>query len=158
MPHDVFLMCAKADEHTGKRLCEALEGAGLDCWWPCRDIPSGTVFAKTVEAVEEALRSKPSDRPLGEILVEKAAVTPEVVERSLAKQARQKAAQSEQTIRVDVSRLDALMNLVGELVLGKNRLARLRNQLEERWEGEELTEQLAETSSQIASWRRLRSS
>lgn len=61
----------------------------------------------------------------------------------------QPASQAEQTIRVDVSRLDSLMNLVGELVLGKNRLARLRSQMEERWEGEELVESLAETSAQI---------
>lgn len=60
-----------------------------------------------------------------------------------------KAPPAEQTIRVDVERLDSLMNLVGELVLGKNRLARLRNQMEERWEGEELVEQLGETSSHI---------
>jgi len=56
---------------------------------------------------------------------------------------------AEQTIRVDVERLDALMNLVGELVLGKNRLARLRSQMEEKWEGEELVEHLGETSSHI---------
>jgi two-component system chemotaxis sensor kinase CheA len=57
--------------------------------------------------------------------------------------------QAEQTIRVDVERLDSLMNLVGELVLAKNRLTRLRGQMEERLEGESLVEDLAETSSQI---------
>lgn len=57
--------------------------------------------------------------------------------------------QGEQTIRVDVERLDSLMNLVGELVLAKNRLTRLRGQMEERLEGENLVEDLAETSSQI---------
>lgn len=57
--------------------------------------------------------------------------------------------QAEQTIRVDVERLDSLMNLVGELVLAKNRLTRLRGQMEERLEGESLVEDLSETSSQI---------
>ncbi|NUQ34136.1 MAG: chemotaxis protein CheA [Planctomycetaceae bacterium] len=37
----------------------------------------------------------------------------------------------EQTIRVDVERLDALMNLAGELVLGRNRLANIMRQLEQ---------------------------
>ncbi|MBI5444883.1 MAG: chemotaxis protein CheA [Deltaproteobacteria bacterium] len=66
-----------------------------------------------------------------------------------AKQVRQRGSQAEQTVRVDVERLDALLNLVGELVLGKNRLARLKGQMEERWNGDEMVEQLAETSSQI---------
>jgi two-component system chemotaxis sensor kinase CheA len=60
-----------------------------------------------------------------------------------------KTTQNEQTIRVDVGRLDTLMNLVGELVLGKNRLARLRGRFEEGWAGEEVGEELAETSAQI---------
>jgi len=60
-----------------------------------------------------------------------------------------RAPQAEQTIRVDVERLDSLMNLVGELVLAKNRLTRLRGQMEERLEGEALVEDLTETSSQI---------
>jgi two-component system chemotaxis sensor kinase CheA len=62
---------------------------------------------------------------------------------------RAKSPQGEQTIRVDVDRLDALMNLVGELVLAKNRLTRLRGQMEERLGGETLVEDLAESSSQI---------
>ena len=99
--------------------------------------------------VEQALKEDSGGKPLGEVLVEKAAVSSDVVQRSLAKQARQRPVQAEQNIRVDVSRLDALMNLVGELVLGKNRLARLRSQMEERWEGEELVEALGETSAQI---------
>lgn len=102
--------------------------------------------------VEEVLRTKAPETPLGRALVERAGVSAEAVERSLAKQATQRAPEpsaGDQTIRVDVERLDALMNLVGELVLGKNRLALLRAQMEGRWGGEELVEQLAETSSQL---------
>ncbi len=104
------------------------------------------------EVVEATLRTKDPATPLGRALVEGAGVSAAAVERSLAKQAVQRPSApvaGEQTIRVDVERLDALMNLVGELVLGKNRLARLRAQMEARWDGEELVEQLAETSSQI---------
>ncbi len=53
------------------------------------------------------------------------------------------------TIRVDVSRLDALMNLVGELVLGRNRLLRITQQLVSRYEGDELVEALSETMDQV---------
>jgi two-component system chemotaxis sensor kinase CheA len=61
-----------------------------------------------------------------------------------------KAAMSiEQTIRVDVSRLDSLMNLVGELVLSRNRIGQISGDLEKKFEGEFLIEQLMETTSQI---------
>lgn len=55
----------------------------------------------------------------------------------------------ESTIRVDVTRLDELMNLVGELVLGRNRLAQLNFTLNEKFEGDVLMKDLAETSSQV---------
>ena len=42
------------------------------------------------------------------------------------------ASASEQTIRVETTRLDKLMNLVGELVLGRNRLLQTMRNLEER--------------------------
>jgi two-component system chemotaxis sensor kinase CheA len=49
---------------------------------------------------------------------------------------------AEQTIRVDVKRLDQLMNLIGELVLAKNRLIKIHNDVEERYEGEKFLEEL----------------
>jgi len=48
----------------------------------------------------------------------------------------------DQTIRVEVKRLDHLMNLVGELVLGKNRLLKIYDDVEERYEGEKFLEEL----------------
>lgn len=53
------------------------------------------------------------------------------------------------TIRVDVGRLDHLMNLVGELVLGRNRLSQIVTTAEDNREGEDFVHQLNETSSQI---------
>ncbi|GAB4262352.1 MULTISPECIES: chemotaxis protein CheA [Deferrisoma] len=101
------------------------------------------------EAVEEALRSQEPGKPLGQVLVERNVVPPEVVERGLARQKETRQTAPEQTIRVDVERLDALMNLVGELVLAKNRLTRLRAEAEERWAGDDLVEALTETSAQM---------
>ena len=60
-----------------------------------------------------------------------------------------KSAAPEQTIRVDVSRLDDLLNIMGELVLSRNRLAQLAFELENKFENEYLIEQLAEATSQI---------
>ncbi len=101
------------------------------------------------EAVEKALQSQKDGKPLGQVLVEQEAVPPEVVERGLARQKQMRRPAPEQTVRVDVGRLDTLMNLVGELVLAKNRLARLRAEAEERWPGEDLVEALGETSAQV---------
>ncbi|MBI5472715.1 MAG: chemotaxis protein CheA [Ignavibacteriae bacterium] len=58
-------------------------------------------------------------------------------------------AKAESTIRVDVNRLDGLMNLVGELVLGRNRLSQIAEQVAERDENSPYSKDLAETSSQI---------
>ncbi len=55
----------------------------------------------------------------------------------------------EQTIRVDVQRLDDLMNLVGELVLGKNRLVSVAQKAEEKFSGDEVVEELSEVANQI---------
>ncbi|CRF40523.1 chemotaxis protein CheW [Helicobacter ailurogastricus] len=56
----------------------------------------------------------------------------------------------EQTVRVDVGRLDHLMNLIGELVLGKNRLIRIYSDVEERYDGEKFLEELNQVVSSIS--------
>jgi len=55
-----------------------------------------------------------------------------------------------QTVRIDVERLDNLMNLVGELVIDRTRLARLAGQMETHLGHDGLADQLAETSLHIA--------
>jgi len=64
--------------------------------------------------------------------------------------AKRTAATVEQTIRVDVKRLDHLMNLIGELVLGKNRLIKVNDEVEERYEGEEFLEELNQVVSIVS--------
>lgn len=56
----------------------------------------------------------------------------------------------EQTIRVEVKRLDHLMNLIGELVLGKNRLLKIYDDVEERYEGEKFLEELNQVVSSLS--------
>ncbi|RAX57277.1 chemotaxis protein CheA [Helicobacter monodelphidis] len=60
------------------------------------------------------------------------------------------AAAVEQTIRVDVKRLDHLMSLIGELVLGKNRLIKIYDDVEERYEGEKFLEELNQVVSSVS--------
>ncbi|AJC94646.1 hybrid sensor histidine kinase/response regulator [Campylobacter volucris] len=56
----------------------------------------------------------------------------------------------DQTIRVEVKRLDHLMNLIGELVLGKNRLLKIYDDVEERYDGEKFLEELNQVVSQLS--------
>lgn len=81
----------------------------------------------TPEAIEEALEVQ--NKPLGEILVDMGAANPKAVESALEKQVKQekRAAVLEsggkkvtrRDIRVDLDKLDSLINLVGELVIAK---------------------------------------
>ncbi|MBF0517924.1 MAG: chemotaxis protein CheA, partial [Nitrospirae bacterium] len=70
---------------------------------------------------------------VGDILAATDKVSKEEVKKALTKQApseKEKPVQLEQTIRVDVERLDNVLNLVGELVLARNRLMKVVSNLE----------------------------
>jgi len=54
-----------------------------------------------------------------------------------------------QQIRVDIGRLDDLMNLVGELVLARNRLSQATQSLIEKHERIDISKHIADVSSQI---------
>ena len=75
---------------------------------------------------------------------------PHSAEPKAAAPAKRTAASVEQTIRVDVKRLDHLMNLIGELVLAKNRLIKINDDVEERYEGEEFLEELNQVVSIVS--------
>jgi two-component system chemotaxis sensor kinase CheA len=55
----------------------------------------------------------------------------------------------ESSIRVDVERLDELLNIVSELVLGRNRLLQVNAEVSLEYEGTKIARDLADTSKQI---------
>ncbi len=57
--------------------------------------------------------------------------------------------EEDQTVRVETRRLDHVMNLVGELVLGRNRLMKLGFGLEEQYENEPHVRELGVTLAQL---------
>ncbi len=59
------------------------------------------------------------------------------------------ASKGENTIRVDVERLDDLLNIVSELVLGRNMLSQINSEAGLQYEGTKLARDLAETTRQI---------
>ena len=108
------------------------------------------------DEVVEAPTPKPTPTPTptpapAPIAVAKPVVSaPREEEPKAAAPAKRAPAAVEQTIRVDVKRLDHLMNLIGELVLAKNRLIKINDDVEERYEGEEFLEELNQVVSIVS--------
>ncbi len=78
----------------------------------------------TPEEVESAIQKQleGDGRSLGEILTDRGVVKPQEVITAIQVQQTAKSIISEAAIRVDVTLLDRLMNLVGELVLARNQI------------------------------------
>lgn len=88
--------------------------------------------------------------PLGEILLQAKAITERALDQALHKQEKQpKPVEEDATIRVETKRLDSVMNLVGELVLGRNRLIKIGTQLEQHHESDPQVRVLSETLAQL---------
>ncbi|MBZ7979546.1 response regulator [Campylobacter sp. RM12642] len=108
------------------------------------------VETKKVEKVVETPVEKPVEK-----ISERASEKQDAREARNAKQApvaadKGNSSNMEQTIRVEVKRLDNLMNLIGELVLGKNRLLKIYDDVEERYEGEKFIEELNQVVNQLS--------
>jgi two-component system chemotaxis sensor kinase CheA len=58
-------------------------------------------------------------------------------------------AKADTSIRVDVERLDELLNIVSELVLGRNQLQQVNNQAGTDFEGTQIARELSEATKQI---------
>lgn len=91
---------------------------------------------KIQEVCKESVETEETPR-VGEILTATGKTTEDAVEEALKKQKKAEVKSQkvhvEQTIRVDVERLDEVLNLVGELVLGRNRLLKITSNLETRY-------------------------
>ena len=122
------------------------------------DIENGTDTADVASVINDLklasegklVGKKPAaaSAPAAQAAAPAQAATPKAAPKQEAKQQHQ-ATQVEQTIRVDVSRLDSLVNLVGELVLSRNRLSQIAGELENKFENEYLVEQLLDVTSAI---------
>lgn len=57
--------------------------------------------------------------------------------------------EKDKTLRIDTERLDQVMDLVGELVLSRNRLSKILSEIEELYDGDEKIKSLLETASNL---------
>ncbi len=107
--------------------------------------------AVSKEQVIEALDKQESKPPLGQVLVEMEAISPQTLDAALTKQQNKAPHKGEedQTIRVETRRLDMVMNLVGELVLGRNRMMKIGAGIEQAHENDPLARELGETLAQL---------
>jgi two-component system, chemotaxis family, sensor kinase CheA len=98
-----------------------------------------------LEKIRGAMQQQPVIAQVENTIEEKKETTPPAPETFEIKPQRT----ADSTIRVDIERLDDLMNLVGELVLARNRLAQATQSLTENYERIEISKHVAEVSSQI---------
>jgi two-component system chemotaxis sensor kinase CheA len=101
-------------------------------------------------ALEEQADTK-SPKKLGEMLVEKELASPVQVGEALVKQKQiTESIAVPQTMRVDVHKLDELINLIGELVLERNRLVQVSRDLTAgRLDAEKLEDALTQTTARV---------
>lgn len=99
-----------------------------------------TAIVKAAPAAQVPQAAQPAQAP---------APQPKAAPKQEAAKPTHQATQVEQTIRVDVSRLDSLVNLVGELVLSRNMLSQIAGELENKFENEYLVEQLLVATNAI---------
>lgn len=117
-------------------------------------IAAGEAVPEAPEIVDEATEAKkepePEAKPEPANVVKSAPAAPKKANEKRGGAEKRASTTVEQTIRVDVKRLDHLMNLIGELVLGKNRLMKINEDVEERYEGEEFLEELNQVVSIVS--------
>lgn len=91
-------------------------------------IEKGAATEKDIASAIE-IQKQGDPRHLGEILVERGAVKSHELVEALQTQQAARGVASETSIRVDVSHLDKVMNLVGELALARNQLLQFSSTL-----------------------------
>ena len=108
-------------------------------------IAEGTFSAEAPAAPSRAEAPEETPKPGGEPAEENPPAAPKKTERK----ASGRSERNTETIRVEVRRLDSLMDLVGELVLGRNRLLQLVSDLDGEHDAQELIHELVDTSTQV---------
>jgi two-component system, chemotaxis family, sensor kinase CheA len=102
---------------------------------------------KTVsEIVSISIEQYDSLKDQAKPLAKETIINQNSVEKDCSVQVSKKTSQSTETVRVDVRLLDNLMNLVGEMVIDRNRIVQLSRKLGIKYEDDEVVEILGDTS------------
>lgn len=116
-------------DHEFESLLDELHGKGKFSEAPGAAKPAAAVAvapaAATSAAVAKPVAKKPEAKAEAPKPAAAAAAAPAPARAAAAPPAEKPASEAETTVRVDTARLDEIMNMVGELVLVRNRLVRL---------------------------------
>jgi len=115
-------------------------------------VAEGVIAPGALQDVLQQQAQSGEIRKIGELLVEKGLASKTDVSNALARQKRQAdSVIAAQTMRVDVRKLDELIDLVGELVLERNRLFQLSRELSMgRLEMQDLTEAFSQSTARLS--------
>ena len=115
-------------------------------------VAEGVIAPGALQDVLQQQAQSGEIRKIGELLVEKGLASQTDVSNALARQKRQAdSVIAAQTMRVDVRKLDELIDLVGELVLERNRLFQLSRELSMgRLEMQHLTEAFSQSTARLS--------
>ncbi|MEA3331805.1 MAG: response regulator [Campylobacterota bacterium] len=136
------LLSQRQDEDKAKRAAKIAAGEKVP------EVPS--ISEDKEPTSEDTPKAKPVSTPVPVTPTPAVKTNSSKADAKAAAPAKRAPAAVEQTIRVDVKRLDHLMNLIGELVLAKNRLIKINDDVEERYEGEEFLEELNQVVSIVS--------
>lgn len=110
------------------------------------EIHEEAVEEKEEKTEEPAAKPEKTEEPKAEKKEEAPKPKPQEPKKPAQQVAAKKA---DSTIRVEVERLDDLLNIVQELVLGRNRLLQVNNTVLQEFEGTEISRALSEATQQI---------
>jgi two-component system, chemotaxis family, sensor kinase CheA len=116
-------------------------------------VAQGAIASDALQGVLDTQASSPKGQKLGELLVQGGLVSAADVGNALLNQelaAKARAEASAPTMRVSVRKLDELINLIGELVLERNRLAQLSRELCAALASEELESALSQSVTRLS--------
>ena len=106
--------------------------------------------APAASPVPSASQAKPHpEKPAESPVAEEPEQTAQPAPASEAEKSASRAPAVSQTVRVDVARLDTLLNLVGELVIDRTRIAQLGREFEARSQHDDLVDSLLEAAGHI---------
>ncbi len=143
------------DEEIAKTIKSVgeIESVSLSRWAPSTELQQSETSSATVAEAPTDGPTESSAAPV-DAVKDQTAESPRVDAPTTSAPAAAKAVgkktETGQTIRVDVARLDELMNLVGELVIDRTRLSQIGATLAAKYELDENVEGLAETVGHIS--------
>jgi two-component system, chemotaxis family, sensor kinase CheA len=130
------------------KLITKLENKGAEDPKKAEDIPSPKEEVKNEENEIKEAASVVNEEVAAPVVEEKTSVKESPVKEP-SKTVAAAGKKSENTIRVDVDRLDELLNIASELVLGRNRLSQVNSEVALEYEGTKISRDLSDAAKQI---------